>query len=100
MGNPRQVVVAPDGTRVLVVGDTGSAVVRLADGVAESVDPAATGIVSVDPSGRFAAVGGARLTIWDLANGRLDVLRATAGQRHGLERAVRAGGGVHPGDGR
>ena len=47
----------------------GSAVVRLADGVAENVDSAATGIVSVDPSGRFAAVGGARLTIWDLANG-------------------------------
>jgi len=70
VGNPRQVVVAPDGTRVLVVGDTGLAVVRLADGVAENVDPAATGIVSVDPSGRFAAVGGARLTIWDLANGR------------------------------
>ena len=70
VGNPRQVVVAPDGTRVLVVGDTGLAVVRLADGVAENVDPAVTGIVSVDPSGRFAAVGGARLAIWDLANGR------------------------------
>jgi WD40 repeat protein len=64
------VVVSPDGARVLVVGDAGSAVVQLPGGKAESVDPEATGVVSVDPSGQFAAVGGARVTIWNLATGR------------------------------
>ena len=70
VGNPRQVAVSPDGARVLVVGAAGSAVVQLAGGAAESVDPEATGIVAVDPSGQFAAVGGARVTIWNLATGR------------------------------
>jgi len=70
VGQPVEVTVAPDGVRVLVVGTAGSVVLNLTSGEADAVDRGSTGRVAVDPSGRYAAVGGARLTVWDLATGR------------------------------
>ncbi len=59
-----------DGDHVLIKGIGGSVIVRLSTGEVVGADSGATGIVSVDPSDRYAAVGGARLTIWDLTTGR------------------------------
>ena len=70
IGRPRRLVASPDGRRVLVTGDAGSALVNLATGTAESVDLGATGLVAIDPSGRYAAIGGAQLTVWDLTTGQ------------------------------
>ena len=70
IGRPRQLVASPDGRRVLVTGDAGSALVNLATGAAESVEVGATGLVAIDPSGRYAAIGGAQLTVWDLTTGQ------------------------------
>jgi WD40 repeat protein len=55
---------------VLVTADAGSALVNLSTGIAESTDLGASGLVAIDPSGRFAAIGGARLTVWDLVIGQ------------------------------
>jgi WD40 repeat protein len=70
IGRPRQLVASPDGRRMLVTGDAGSALVNLTTGAAESVDLGATGLVAIDPSGRYAAIGGAQLTVWDLTSGQ------------------------------
>ena len=70
IGRPRQLVASPDGRRVLVTGDAGSALVNLATGTAESVDLGAPGLVTIDPSGRYVAIGGAQLTVWDLTTGQ------------------------------
>ena len=70
IGRPRQLVASPDGRRVLVTADEGSALVNLTTGVAESVEAGATGLVAIDPSGRYAAIGGAQLTVWDLMTGQ------------------------------
>jgi len=70
VGEPVWLAVAPDGARVLVVGTAGSSVVGLGTRATDAVDRGATGRVAVDPSGRYAAVGGARLTVWDLSTGR------------------------------
>ncbi|MGH9135068.1 MAG: WD40 repeat domain-containing protein, partial [Ilumatobacteraceae bacterium] len=70
VGRPRRLVLSADGRRALVIGDTGSALLNLATGTIESLDVGVTGIVATDPSGRFAAVGGGRLTVWDLATGQ------------------------------
>jgi WD40 repeat protein len=70
VGRPRRLVASPDGRRVLVMGDAGSALVNLATGDPESIELGATGLVAIDPSGRFAAIGGARLAVWDLTTGQ------------------------------
>ena len=70
VGEPVQLTVARDGARVLVVGTTGSAMVDVVAGTA-AVDPGATGRVVIDASGRYAAVGGDRLAVWDLDHGEL-----------------------------
>ena len=70
IGRPRQLVASPDGRRVLVTGDAGSALVNLTTGAAESVELGVTGLVAIDPSGRYAAIGGAQLTVWDLMTGQ------------------------------
>lgn len=70
IGRPRRLVPSPDGRRVLVTADAGSALVNLTTGTAESLDLGATGLVAIDPSGRYAAIGGARLTVWDLITGQ------------------------------
>ena len=61
---------SPDGERVLVLGGAGSAVVAVGGDEVEAVDLGATGIARPDPSGRYVAVGGARVAVWDLATGR------------------------------
>jgi WD40 repeat protein len=70
IGTPRRLVPSPDGRRVLVTADAGSALVNLTTGATESTDLGASGLVATDPSGRFAAIGGARLTVWDLVIGQ------------------------------
>jgi len=70
IGQTDRVVVAPDGQRALAVGTEGSAIVDLLSATVDAIDDGAVGQVAVDPSGRYAAVGGARLTIWDLETGR------------------------------
>jgi hypothetical protein len=69
IGSPSRLAVGPGARRVLVVGDLG---VGLVDGVTASVveTDVVTGGLAVDPSGRFAAVGGTQLTVWQLATGR------------------------------
>ncbi|HWM19838.1 MAG TPA: hypothetical protein VNO51_09135 [Ilumatobacteraceae bacterium] len=70
IGRPRRLLASPDGRRVLVTADAGSALVNLTTGTAESVELGATGLVAIDPSGRYAAIGGSRLTVWDLMTGQ------------------------------
>jgi WD40 repeat protein len=70
VGRPRRLLASPDGRRVLVTADAGSALVNLTTGTAESVELGATGLVAIDPSGRYAAIGGAGLTVWDLMSGQ------------------------------
>ena len=69
VGAVTDVAVAADGIHALVVGLTGSAVVDLADGNVVGAGPDETGIVEVDPAGRYAAVGGKQLVVWDLRSG-------------------------------
>jgi hypothetical protein len=69
IGTPGQLAVGPRGRRVLVVGDRGTGLVDGVDGAILETD-VVTGGLAVDPSGRFAAVGGAQLTVWQLATGR------------------------------
>ena len=70
VGRPRRLVVSPDGRRVLVAADAGSALLNLTTGAADSVELGAAGLIAIDPSGRYAAIGGARLTVWDLTTGQ------------------------------
>ena len=88
VGRPRRLVASPDGRRVLVTADAGSALVNLTTGTAESTDLGASGLVAIDPSGRFAAIGGARLTVWDLVDRTARLRRSGAGQRAGVERSM------------
>lgn len=68
-GAPRELVLSTDDRRVLVVGSSGSAMFDLADGSLLGSGPGETGVVAVDPAGRFAAVGGKQLVVWDLRSG-------------------------------
>ena len=70
VGRPRRLLASPDGRRVLVTAEGGSALVNLTTGTTESVELGATGLVATDPSGRFAAIGGTQLTVWDLTSGQ------------------------------
>jgi hypothetical protein len=70
IGRPRLIVPSPDGGRALVVAEAGSSVVDTTTGAALGLDLGASGLVAVDPSGRFAAVGGGRLAVWDLSTGQ------------------------------
>jgi hypothetical protein len=64
VGDIGQVALAASGQRALVAGRRGTAVVD-ADGVLATDD--ATGLVAPDPAGRFAAVVGTQLSVWNLA---------------------------------
>ncbi|HEY3486371.1 MAG TPA: WD40 repeat domain-containing protein, partial [Ilumatobacteraceae bacterium] len=64
-----RIAVADDGGAVLIVGAEGSTVADLDDGTRAAPD-AAAGTIAPDPSGRYVAVGGSRLTIWDLTTGQ------------------------------
>jgi hypothetical protein len=64
----RRIVVAPAGGRVLVVTDRRTLLVSTAGEAV--VDEGGVGLVAVGPSGRFVAVGGPRLAVWDLGTGQ------------------------------
>ena len=46
---------------------TGTTIVDPATGAVRASDAGATGVTAVDPTGRFVAMGGGRLAIWDLS---------------------------------
>ncbi len=91
IGTARSVLVAADGGRALVLGTTGTVLVDLAasgsarsaradgsdssagsdgsDGSAGTVDAGEPGLAVADPTGRYVAVGGRRLAVWDLGSG-------------------------------
>ncbi len=60
---------SPGAERALVVGEGGSAVVDVESRTVGPVERAAAGRLAVDPGGRYAAVGGRRLSVWDLTTG-------------------------------
>jgi len=59
-------VLSADGGSLLLVTATGTTVVDPATGAVRASDDGATGVTAVDPTGRFVAMGGGRLAIWDL----------------------------------
>jgi WD40 repeat protein len=63
-------VLSADGTSLLVVTGTGTTLVDPASGGVRASDAGATGVTAVDPTGRFVAMGGGRLAIWDLTTGQ------------------------------
>jgi hypothetical protein len=69
IGSVVSIAVGPTAERALVVGDGGTVLVERGRATAVASDTV-TGGLAVDPSGRFAAVGGTRLTIWDLDSGQ------------------------------
>jgi hypothetical protein len=70
VGAPVALAPAPDGSNVLVVGSEGAALVDLASGAASTSPGGGTTVIDADPSGRFVALGGSRLAVWDLAAGQ------------------------------
>ena len=60
-------VLSADGGSLLLVTDTGTTIVDPATGAVRASDAGATGVTAVDPTGRFVAMGGGRLAIWDLS---------------------------------
>lgn len=64
VGDIAQIAVATSGQRLLVAGRDGTAVID-AEGVVASDDE--TGLVAPDPTGRFVAVLGTQLSVWNLA---------------------------------
>jgi hypothetical protein len=69
IGSPIAIIVGPTGERALVVGDGGTLLVDREHAATSAAD-AVTGGLAVDPTGRYVAVGGTRLTIWDLQRGQ------------------------------
>jgi WD40 repeat protein len=69
VGGISRIVPSRDGARALVVGSSGTAAVDLASGDAVSSPGGGTTVVVADPSGRYVAVGGSRLAVWDLDRG-------------------------------
>jgi hypothetical protein len=69
VGAVRELVTSEDGGRALLVGANGSAVVDLASGDVVGLGLGETGVVAADPAGRFVAVGGKRLVVWDMRSG-------------------------------
>ncbi len=69
-GVPPRVVIARDGGRVLIVGSTGTEIVDLGSSAAVASPGGGTTVIATDPSGRYVAVGGSRLSVWDLDRGQ------------------------------
>jgi WD40 repeat protein len=68
-GEAPQTFVSTDGRRQVVVSKRASLMLDLTTDTAVSSDVRSSGVVAVDPSGRFVAVGGERLVVWDLDTG-------------------------------
>jgi WD40 repeat protein len=69
IGDTRRIVISRDGSRALVVGSSGTAVVDLTSGDVITSPGGGTTVVAPDPSGQFVAIGGSRLAVWDLDRG-------------------------------
>ncbi len=69
VGDVRVLVSSADAGHALLVGSSGSAVVDFDSGAAIGLGPGETGVVVADPAGRYAAVGGKQLVVWDLQSG-------------------------------
>ena len=61
-------VLSADGSSLLLVTSTGTTILDPATGAVRASDAGATGVTAVDPTGRFVAMGGGRLAIWDLSS--------------------------------
>ncbi len=70
VGIPRWLAVAPDGQRVVVVGSAGTALVEFGSGRVQLAEGGGATVAEADPSGRFVALGGSRLAVWDLQSGQ------------------------------
>lgn len=71
IGSPVWLAPSPDGERVLVVGTTSTALVDGDDAIV--VPGGGATRAETDPSGRFVALGGSRLAVWDLETGQRTV---------------------------
>ena len=69
-GAVRRIVLSPDLVRALVVTDRDALVVSTNGAESPALDEGGAGPVAVDRSGRYAAVGGRRLAVWDLVSGQ------------------------------
>jgi WD40 repeat protein len=70
IGDMRRIVISRDGSRALIVGSGGTSVVDLTSGDATTSPGGGTTVVAPDPSGRYVAIGGSRLSLWDLDRGQ------------------------------
>ena len=70
LGQPSWLAVAPNGQHALVVGAAGRALVDFERGTAVLVPGDDATTIELDPSGRFVALGGTRLGVWDLNSGQ------------------------------
>ena len=69
LGEPRAIVVAANGRLAVIVGSAASVMVALDGRGVLGSDVRSSGAIGVDPSGRYVAVGGERLVVWDLMTG-------------------------------
>ena len=69
LGEPQAIVVAASGQLAVIVGSAASVTVALDGRGTLGSDVRSSGVVAIDPSGRYVAVGGERLVVWDLAGG-------------------------------
>ena len=69
IGDAPQTFLSADGRRQVVVSKRASLMFDLTNDTVVSSDVRSSGVVAVDPSGRFVAVGGERLVVWDLETG-------------------------------
>jgi WD40 repeat protein len=67
-GAVSKAVLSADGRSLLLVTATGTTIADPVSGALRARDAGATGLTAVDPTGRFVAMGGGRLAIWDLSS--------------------------------
>jgi WD40 repeat protein len=70
IGRPLRLALSPRRERFVVVGTAGSALVEFGSGNVVLTHGGGATVVEADPSGRFVALGGSRLSVWDLETGQ------------------------------
>lgn len=70
VGRPLWLALSPKGERVVVVGTAGTALVEFGSGKVILTHGGGGTVAEPDPSGRFLALGGSRLSVWDLETGQ------------------------------